>query len=480
MGTILSSSVGRFGVWVWRCCAVSAGVVLMSGLTSASAANGATGHFANGGFVYEHVNAIFVAGPNGTAPTRLTTPTPTATSDSPVFSPDGTRIAFTRGGAAPNDIFVMDSDGSGVTNLTATPNAHETSPTWSPDGSSIAFTRCGPVRCGIWRMSSTGANQHLIRRIAGPDLAWSPDGRLLAFDGPSGGAGCDERIFVIRPDGSHLRPLTSCQAGGDSPSWAPDGQRLAYLHVTSLRSRIWIVNRDGSHAHPVMSRPIPLLSAPAWSPDGTEIAFTYGNRKGGVVRVDGHDKFTILSPAANISWRPAACTITGTNGPDHLVGTAGDDVLCGLGGNDVIAGRGGRDIISGGRGTHDAVSFAWASAGVDVRVALFASGQGPEFLSGIEDVVGSPFADVISGDSLPNTVQSGSGADTIHAGDGNDVARGGPGKDMIGAGTGLDRLYGQRDADRLNARDGHGGDSVDGGRGADRCLVDRGDRTIRC
>jgi len=482
MGGILSSGVGRFGGWIWRGGAMPAAVVLLSALMFASAANAAVGHFANGGFVYEHVNAIFIAGPNGTTPTRLTTPTPTVISGSPTFSHDGTKIAFIRGGAAPNDIFVMNPDGSGVRNLTSTPNAHEIDPTWSPDGSSIAYVRCGGGGgCGIWRMSSTGANQHLVRRFAfAGELAWSPDGRLIAFDGPSGGAGCDERIVVMRPNGSHLRPVTSCPTTGDSPSWSPDSRRLAYARFSSLRSRIWVVNRDGSHAHPIMSRAIPDLATPAWSPDGTEIAFGFGNRKVGVVRVDGRDMRTILSPAANINWRPVACTVTGTSGPDHLVGTAGGDVLCGLGGNDVIAGRGGRDIISGGRGTHDTVSFASASAGVHVRVALFAAGQGPEFLSGIEDVVGSPFADVIRGDSVPNAVQGGGGSDTIHGGDGNDVARGGPGRDMIGGGNGVDRLYGQRDADRLNARDGHGGDLVDGGRGSDRCLVNPGDRTIRC
>ena len=229
-----------------------------------------------------------------------------------------------------------------------------------------------------------------------------------------------------------------------------------------------------------MSHPIFKMRAPAWSPDGTQIAFTYADRKGGVIRVDGHDRLRILSHSDNINWRPVACTITGTSDRDHLVGTSGHDVLCGLGGNDVIAGRGGRDIITGGRGRHDAVSFAWASAGIHMRVALSAGGQGPEFLSGIEDVVGSPSGDLIVGDSLVNVLRGGGGGDDIRGGDGNDVARGGPGQDKIGGGSGLDRLYGQRGIDTLDARDRHGGDLVDGGRGADTCLVNPGDRIIRC
>jgi dipeptidyl aminopeptidase/acylaminoacyl peptidase len=481
MGAILSSGLGRVGGRWCRDGAVSAGAGLMLLLMFASAANGAASHFANGGFVYEHVNAIFIAGPNGTAPTRLTTPTPTTSSGSPVFSPDGTRIAFVRGGATPNDIFVMDSDGSGVVNLTSTPNANENDPTWSPDGTRIAYTRCGNSRCGLWTMSSTGSNQRPVKgNVSGFEPSWSPDGRLIAFDTASGGAGCGERIGVVRPDGSHLRLVTSCHVGGESPSWAPNGQRLAFVRSPSPRSRIWVVNRDGSHAHAVMSRPIPLLSTPAWSPDGTGIAFSYGDRKGGVVRVDGRDKRMILTPATNINWRPAACTIAGTSGPDHLVGTVGDDVLCGLGGNDVIAGRGGSDIISGGSGKHDAVSFAWAPAGVKLRVSRAAAAHGREFLSGVEDVLGSSFSDVILGDSEPNRFQGGRGADVILGSQGNDVARGGPSHDVIAGGHGLDHLYGQRGADTLDALDGHGGDVVDGGLGADTCLVNRRDRVIRC
>jgi Ca2+-binding RTX toxin-like protein len=398
----------------------------------------------------------------------------------PVFSPDGTKIAFLRGGAAAFGLFVMNPDGSGVVDLTATARAGEEDATWSPDGDRIAYTRCGTFTCRLFTMSSSGAHQRPIpHTIRGFDPVWSPDGRLIAFDGNIPGR-CDPQILVVRPDGSHLRDLTSCHRGGVAPSWAPNGKRLAFGNGLGVRARIWVVNRDGSHAHPVTSRPLPHRRAPAWSPDGTQIAFSYGDHKGAVVRVDGRDALTILSHSENINWRPVACTITGTSGPDHLVGTAGDDVLCGLGRNDVIAGRGGRDIISGGRGTHDAVSFAWASAGIRVRVARSAAGQGLEFLSGVEDVVGSPFADVIRGDSLANILRGGSGADVIHAGAGSDVAEGGRGNDTIISGVGLDRLYGQRGNDTLNAHDRHGGDLVAGGLGADACGFDRGDRVVGC
>lgn len=199
-----------------------------------------------------------------------------------------------------------------------------------------------------------------------------------------------------------------------------------------------------------------------------------------MMRPNGRDRITILSRAGQLDWQPTACTITGTNGADHLVGTAGNDVICGLGGEDLIAGRGGTDIISGGASAHDAVSFLWAPARIHARIAIHAAAQGNEYLSGIEDAYGSRFADMIRGDALANIIRGGSGADTIHGGEANDVIRGGPGRDSIAGGIGADHLYGGPDQDTLDGRDSKPDDTLDGGLESDTCLSDRGDLVRRC
>jgi Ca2+-binding RTX toxin-like protein len=114
---------------------------------------------------------------------------------------------------------------------------------------------------------------------------------------------------------------------------------------------------------------------------------------------------------------------------------------------------GGADIISGGAGKHDRIAFDWAPAGVYVRVALRAAAQGTEFLSGLEDVLGSPFADLIRGGDVANLLRGGSGHDDLRGGGGDDF---------------------------INARDGGPGDVLHGGSGKNTCRFDHGDSVHGC
>jgi hypothetical protein len=282
-------------------------------------------------------------------------------------------------------------------------------------------------------------------------------------------------ITVVRPDGTGRRVLTSCsrrRTGGTqdfSPTWSPDGDQIAFWRFYDLTVRrrvdqIMVMRREGSGLHAV-TPPTESASDPAWSPDGTEIAFTRQiphEHDTMVIRPNGADQILVAAHTKAPAWRPAACTITGTPGPDQLVGTAGNDVICGLGGRDVIAGRGGQDVISGGRG-EDTLNFGWAPAGVRVRVGLHAFiGGGKEFLSGLEDVNGSPFGDVVRGGGVANVIRGLAGGD-----------------DIVG-GLGRDRLLGGSGDDTIDARDGQGGDVVSGGPGTNVCRVDRGDVVVRC
>lgn len=136
---------------------------------------------------------------------------------------------------------------------------------------------------------------------------------------------------------------------------------------------------------------------------------------------------------------PPGCTIAGTPGDDIIFGTSGDDTICGLGGNDRIHGGAGNDTIKGGPGN-----------------------------------------DVIYGNSGSDTLYGGPGNDTIHGGSGNDDLVGGGGDDTLVGGPGADDMFGQAGKDRINAKDGRGGDVLSGGPQRDTCAADRGDRKVGC
>jgi Ca2+-binding RTX toxin-like protein len=133
-------------------------------------------------------------------------------------------------------------------------------------------------------------------------------------------------------------------------------------------------------------------------------------------------------------------TVSGGGGSfDQVIGGVGNDRLFGgAGDGDLLRAGLGSDLIDGGPGGHDVVSYALAGegnafiGGLGVQVDLAngsAGGDGTDSLHGIEDVVGTPFADTISGSSGPNALYGGGGDDYIHGIGGGDVAHGGAGFD---------------------------------------------------
>jgi TolB protein len=105
---------------------------------------------------------IWVMDLDGSNPERLTTGN--KVDERPDWSPDGSQITFSRNG---QNIWVIDADGSNPTQLTDNKRP-EFAPTFSPDGTMIAFNREGPSdRFGVWLMGSDGppADKHTFGRF---------------------------------------------------------------------------------------------------------------------------------------------------------------------------------------------------------------------------------------------------------------------------------------------------------------------------
>jgi TolB protein len=134
----------------------------------------------------------------------------------PAVSPDGSKIAFSSDRSGKPMIFIMNSDGSNVKQLTFAGHYNST-PSWSSDGSKIAFA-------GVDKAKDTG------------------DGRTGAFD-----------VFVINANGTGLKRLTSARkpngrwANNEAPSFAPDGQRVMFVSDRTINSQLYMVNIDGTN-----------------------------------------------------------------------------------------------------------------------------------------------------------------------------------------------------------------------------------------
>ena len=130
----------------------------------------------------------------------------------------------------------------------------------SPDGTKILFRSSRDDARGIWVMDEAGADQRRV--VVGESPSWSPDGSRIAFvDG-------QRRVATMAADGSDVRPI----APGRLPAWSPDGRTVAYLTTgPDSGENVTVAGADGTAPRRLFSASR-ILSAISWSPDGTRLA----------------------------------------------------------------------------------------------------------------------------------------------------------------------------------------------------------------
>jgi len=137
--------------------------------------------------------------------------------------------------------------------------------------------------------------------------------------------------------------------------------------------------------------------------------------------------------------------LTGNIAANTLVGGEGNDTLLGSSGNDTLAGGTGDDYMDAGTG-RDAASYADAGSAVTVSLLVTTAqntgGGGTDTLLGVESLIGSRFADTLTGNSTHNMLEGGDGDDTLDGGLRNDTLTGGAGDDLLLGGSGTDTLTG--------------------------------------
>lgn len=261
---------------------------------------------------------IFIMNWDGTNPRQLTFGD--VEDYAPVWSQDGTRIAFTRdfpGEVYDREVFVMNSDGSGQVNITNRIgwDAH---PNWSPDGQSLVFSSDRDGNREVYRFDFVNKSFTRITNTLSADEnrpKFSPNGEMIAYL-----RGVSD-IYLINSDGTNELRLTTDQVQKSNFSWSPDGTRVAFNEDGGGYSEIFTIHIDGTNQIKITNSASNYFDyTPAWSPDGSKIIFE--SNRSAILGSGNYDIYKMNNDGTSISQ----LTFTGLAGGANW--SAASRIMC--------------------------------------------------------------------------------------------------------------------------------------------------------
>ena len=248
----------------------------------------------------------------------------------PVFSPDGTRMAFWSPAADGSlDLHVADADGWHAVRVNADLAIDPDTPwqpSWSPDGRQLVF----PSGDRLYVVQADGSGVRPL--VPGAALAaltprWSPDGSWIAFQAQLRQA--VRVLAIIHPDGTGYRELFTSEGSGaafQQPSWASDSRRLAYMFGSDGMHDIAVID--------VMSDEETVLSSdgddefwPVWSPDDRQVMWNTALQTIRLADPDGAHPVELpdLGIAGAPFWAPDGKSIAGIDPSEDVLVIARSD-----------------------------------------------------------------------------------------------------------------------------------------------------------
>jgi Tol biopolymer transport system component/DNA-binding winged helix-turn-helix (wHTH) protein len=215
---------------------------------------------------------------------RLTRPPPGSGDGTPVFSPDGNRLAFTRTFTfGVSEVYVLElSQGQtarGAAKQVSFRKQWTSGLAWTRNGREIIFASGSGLSGGtvtLWRVSASGSDAPRLLTLAGEHGRWpaiSPRGDRLAF---ARDYAHDQNIWrldlsVSKP-GKAIRLIASTR-NDYVPQYSPDGKRIVFISQRTGGDEVWVCSSDGSGPVQLTSLGAAITGCPRWSPDGARIVF---------------------------------------------------------------------------------------------------------------------------------------------------------------------------------------------------------------
>jgi Tol biopolymer transport system component len=222
----------------------------------------------------------------------------------PAVSPDGRSLAFVRRtGPETGDIWASDVSGQNPRRVTF--DEHQVHGfAWTADGTDIVFASNRASGWRLWRVTAAGGSPREIR----------PAGRRAQF--PAIARVGDLLVYCQNPGGSSIwrsevnepaaqRSLIRSAGRDSSPSYSPDGRRIAFVSDRRGEDQIWVAEADGTNPVPVTNTKGLRLLRPRWSPDSRRLAFgtqTLGQNGIYAVAAAGGQASLVTRTGSNPSW----------------------------------------------------------------------------------------------------------------------------------------------------------------------------------
>jgi TolB protein len=255
------------------------------------------------------ISEIYLINSDGSGKTQLTNQ-PARRSYNPAYSPDGTRIAcYTHVNSTTWSLWIMNSDGDNIQQLTSSANRCDWMPRWSPDGNTIIFTRSyiNPTwRSELWTVKPDGTDEVRLGKMEGEGAEYSPDGSKITFSTYSEGGG---DVWMINIDGTNPVKLTTHPSEDWHPRFSPDGSKIAFESKRDGNFEIYVMKSDGSNQVRLTNNSAEDVNAD-WSADGSRIAFVSerdGHAEVYIMNADGTNQTRLTHTngrAINPEWKP--------------------------------------------------------------------------------------------------------------------------------------------------------------------------------
>jgi Tol biopolymer transport system component len=223
--------------------------------------------------------SVYLSDTTGTTGTQLIQTWQTGIQSRLHLSPDGKQVAFVKD----RDIYKMNTDGSGLTNLTNKPDNYTSGGSrlvWSSDSIRIAFYLGEYPKQQLYIMNADGTTLTNLtnnpeNQVYNLNLLWSPDSTRIAYyhSESESAVGDKQNIYLIDAKGGTPTNLTQKIGEYHELSWSPDGKQLAFAFGDLSNQEIYAISVNGSKLIKLTAQPVQFTSF-AWSPDSQKVAFT--------------------------------------------------------------------------------------------------------------------------------------------------------------------------------------------------------------